>query len=195
MSKSAFNPTAEESAGNERQERPRRRGRRGRRGGGSGAGPQGPGGQKLLLLAVSRKDGSILWQRELGQGNALHRKGNDTSPSPVTDGVHVWTVTGGGAVAAHDFEGNEVWKRDVQKSYGDFGLNWGYASSPLLHDGKLIIEVLHGTHTDDPSYVVAFDSGSGDVLWRTERHTDAPRESPDAYTTPVVLRHVGQTPS
>ena len=52
-----------------------------------------PGGDKLLLLCVSRKDGSILWERELDSGNALGRKGNCASPSPVTDGKHVWAVT------------------------------------------------------------------------------------------------------
>jgi outer membrane protein assembly factor BamB len=41
--------------------------------------------------------------------------------------------------------------------------------------------------TDDPSYVVAFDAASGEVAWRVERPTDAPNESPDAYTTPAVL--------
>jgi outer membrane protein assembly factor BamB len=67
-------------------------------------------------------------------------------------------------------------------------LNWGYASSPLLYDGKLIIEVLHGSHTREPSYVVAFDGETGEVLWRVERPTDAPQESPDAYTTPALLK-------
>jgi outer membrane protein assembly factor BamB len=57
----------------------------------------------------------------------------------------------------------------------------------LLHDGKLIIQVLHGNNTDDPSYLIAFDAASGKVLWRQERPTDAPAESPDAYTTPALL--------
>ncbi|MHC4911001.1 MAG: outer membrane protein assembly factor BamB family protein, partial [Planctomycetota bacterium] len=64
---------------------------------------------------------------------------------------------------------------------------------PLLYDGKLYVEVLHGFRTDDASYVAALDAKTGNVLWRTERHTAAPQESPDAYTTPVVLRHAGQT--
>lgn len=100
-------------------------------------------------------------------------------------------VTGTGAVAAFDFEGRDIWKRNLQSDYGQFGLNWGYASSPLLYNGKLIIEVLHGNNTDDPSYVVAFDAATGKELWRQERPTDAPRESPDAYTTPALLDHGG----
>ena len=166
-----------------------RRGRRGRRGGGG----RSPGGDELLLICISRTDGEILWQRELDTGNQLHRKGNDSSPSPVTNGEHVWVVTGNGAVAAFDMEGNEIWKRNLQDDYGRFGLNWGYASSPLLYNGTLIIEVLHGFRTDAPSYIVAFNAATGEELWRQERPTDAFAESPDAYTTPALLEYDGVT--
>lgn len=163
----------------------------------AGGGQQGfgrdPGGPKLLLLCISKKDGKILWERELDEGNQLMRKQNSSSPSPVTDGKHVWVVTGTGAVTAFDMQGTKVWQKNLQRDYGRFGLNWGYASSPLLHDGKLIIEVLHGMKTDDPSYIVAFDGATGKELWRQERPTDALAESPDAYTTPALLQHEGKT--
>ena len=180
---------ASESAISSPEPQRERRGRRGRRGGGG----RSPGGDELLLICISRTDGEILWQRELDTGNQLHRKGNDSSPSPVTNGEHVWVVTGNGAVAAFDMEGNEIWKRNLQDDYGRFGLNWGYASSPLLYDGTLIIEVLHGFRTDDPSYIVAFNAATGEELWRQERPTDAFAESPDAYTTPALLEHDGVT--
>ena len=80
----------------------------------------------------------------------------------------------------------------MQEKYGKFGLNWGYASSPLLYKNQLIIEVLHGYKTDDPSYIVSLDVNTGNVLWRQERPTDAESESPDAYTTPVLVTHDGE---
>ena len=180
---------ASESATQTPEPQRERRGRRGRRGGGG----RSPGGDELLLICVSRTGGEVLWQRELDTGNQLHRKGNDSSPSPVTDGKHVWVVTGTGAVAAFDMAGNEIWKRNLQDDYGRFGLMWGYASSPLLHNGTLIIEVLHGYRTDDPSYIVAFNAATGEEVWRQERPTDALAESPDAYTTPALLEHNGVT--
>ncbi len=151
-----------------------------------------PGGAELLLLCLDRSTGEVLWQRQLDQGNALHRKHNNTSPSPVTNGLGVWAVTGTGVVSAFDMEGELLWQSDLQEQYGPFGLMWGYASSPLLHKGLLIVEVLHGKKTDEPSYVVAFEAATGAVKWRHIRATDAPGESPDAYTTPVVLKHQGQ---
>ena len=105
----------------------------------------------------------------------------------------MWVVTGTGAVAAFDIDGKEIWKRNLQDDYGRFGLMWGYASSPLLYNGTLIIEVLHGYRTDDPSYIVAFHAATGEEMWRQERPTDAISESPDAYTTPALLEHDGVT--
>ena len=143
----------------------------------------------LELWALDRNGGKILWKGHIAGGNHLERKQNMSSPSPVTDGRRVWVMTGVGVLKAFDFKGKELWARDIQKDYGAFGLNWGYASSPLLHDGDLFVQVLHGMKTDDPSYVLRIDGDSGKTLWRVERPTAAIRESPDAYTTPALLRH------
>jgi outer membrane protein assembly factor BamB len=88
-----------------------------------------------------------------------------------------------------DFAGKELWAKDIQKEYGRFGLNWGYASSPLLHAGDLFVEVLHGMKTDEPSYLLRIDGKSGKTVWRVERPTKAITESPDAYTTPALLQY------
>lgn len=150
-------------------------------------------GENLWLWAVDRNSGKKLWQGYLSDGDHRERKQNMSSPSPVTDGEHVWVMTGTGILKAFDFEGNERWSRDIPADYGDFGLNWGYASSPLLHDGALYVQVLHGMKTDDPSYVLRIDPASGKTVWRVERPTDAIRESPDSYTTPALLEHDGTT--
>ena len=137
------------------------------------AGGAGTGGPEIIILCLSRKDGSERWRRKLDEGNELWRKHNNTSPSPVTDGAHVWAVTGNGVVACLNMDGKVIWTRDIQRDYGEFGLNFGYASSPILYDGRLILQVLHGSYTDDPSYIVALDAGSGKEVWREERATDA----------------------
>jgi outer membrane protein assembly factor BamB len=147
----------------------------------------------LELWCLDRTKGTPLWKRPLGGGNQRARKQNMSSPSPVTDGTHVWVMTGTGVLKAFDFAGNEKWARDIQKDYGPFGLNWGYASSPLLHDNALFVQVLHGMKTDDPSYLLRIDSASGKTRWRVERPTNAIQESPDAYTTPALLRYGNTT--
>jgi outer membrane protein assembly factor BamB len=146
----------------------------------------------LELWAVDRKKGEALWKRPLGGGNNQQRKQNMSTPSPVTDGTTVWVMTGTGILKAFDFKGTELWVRDVQKDYGQFGLNWGYASSPLLHQGSLYVQVLHGMKTDDPSYVMKIDGKSGKTVWKVNRPTAAISESPDAYTTPILV-NTGKT--
>jgi outer membrane protein assembly factor BamB len=152
-----------------------------------------PGGSELLLLAISMSDGKILWQKQLDNKNEMHRKANDASPSPVTDGSHIWVVTGTGLVIAFDMEGNKKWQRDLQEEYGTFSLNWGYGSSPVLHQQSLIIEVLHSSDRGDPSYIISINATNGETEWFHERPTDAKAESPDAYSTPLLLQHDGKT--
>ena len=141
----------------------------------------------LELWAVDKSKGAVLWKKPLGGGNNQQRKQNMSTPSPVTDGTTVWVMTGTGVLKAFDFKGNELWMRDIQKDYGQFGLNWGYASSPLLHQGALYVQVLHGMKTDDPSYVMKVDAKSGKTIWKVDRPTAAISESPDAYTTPILV--------
>ena len=145
-------------------------------------------GDALSLWAVNRAKGEVLWKKPLSTGNNKQRKQNMSSPSPVTDGTTVWVMTGTGFLKAFDFKGTELWMRDIQKDYGRFGLNWGYANSPLLLEGDLIVPVLHGMKTDDPSYILRIDGKTGKTEWRVERPTKAIRESPDAYITPALAR-------
>ena len=147
------------------------------------------GAGDLELWNLDRNDGKLRWKAHIAGGNHIERKQNMSSPSPVTDGRTVWVMTGVGVLKAFDFSGKELWARDIQKDHGRFGLNWGYASSPLLHDGDLYIQVLHGMKTDDPSYVLRIEGKSGKTLWRVERPTKAIQESPDSYTTPALLRY------
>ena len=147
----------------------------------------------LHLWCVDRTRGTILWQRDLGGGNRMQRKQNQSSPSPVTDGTNVWVMTGTGMFKAFDFTGKELWSRDIQADYGRFGLNWGYGSSPLLHGDSLFVQVLHGMRTDDPSYLLRIDKGTGKTIWRVERPTNARMESPDSYTTPALLQYGNTT--
>jgi outer membrane protein assembly factor BamB len=146
-------------------------------------------GNDLYLWCVDRTKATMLWKKLLGSGNVRMRKQNMSSPSPVTDGKTVYVMTGTGILKAFDFAGKELWMRDIQKEYGQFGLNWGYASSPLLFEDSLYVQVLHGMKTDDPSYVMRINRTSGKTIWKVDRPTTAIRESPDAYTTPALLRY------
>jgi outer membrane protein assembly factor BamB len=144
-------------------------------------------GESIELWSVDRGSGSPNWTRLLGGGNRPVRKANMSTPSPVTDGESLWVLTSTGLLRRFDLDGNEIWLRDIQADYGEWGLNWGYGSSPVLHEDSIYVQVLHGMHTDDPSYVLRIDKLTGETLWRVERPTRAIRESPDSYTTPIIV--------
>jgi outer membrane protein assembly factor BamB len=146
-------------------------------------------GDALALWCVDRKGPTVRWKAPIGGGNHKERKQNMSSPSPVTDGMAVYAMTGTGILKAFDFAGTPLWTRDIQKDYGRFGLNWGYASSPLLHAGALYVQVLHGMRTDDTSYLLRIDTKTGKTVWKADRPSAAISESPDAYTTPALLQY------
>jgi outer membrane protein assembly factor BamB len=148
---------------------------------------------QMELWSIDRNAHSVVWKRPLSGGNRIGNKQNMSSPSPVTDGRHVWVMTGTGVLKGFDFAGKELWTRDIQHDYGRFGIQFGYASSPLLYGDGLYIQVLHGMLTDDPSYVLRIDTMTGRTVWRVERPTDAIVESPDSYTTPALLEYDGKT--
>jgi outer membrane protein assembly factor BamB len=150
-------------------------------------------GRNLHLWAVDRNRGVALWKQPLGGGDTRMMKQNMSSPSPVTDGRSVWVMTGTGILKAFDFAGKELWMRDIQREYGRFGMQWGYGSSPLLHEEALYVQVLHGMRTKDPSYLLRIDKATGKNVWRVERPTRARFESPDAYTTPALLKYGANT--
>jgi outer membrane protein assembly factor BamB len=148
---------------------------------------------QIELWSVDRTKQAVSWKRSLSGENRIGNKQNMSSPSPVTDGKQVWVITGTGVLKGFTFDGKELWARELQKDYGKFGIQFGYASSPLLHGDALYLQVLHGMHTDDPSYVLKIDKMSGKTVWRVERPTNALHESPDSYSTPALLQHDGKT--
>jgi outer membrane protein assembly factor BamB len=145
-------------------------------------------GKEIYLWCIDRRQGSILWKKLLGGENRRQRKQNMSSPSPVADGKNVWVMTGTGIIKCFDFNGNELWTRNLQKDYGKFGLNHGYSSSPLLYQDALYVQVVHGTKTDAPSYILRIEANTGKTIWRIERPSDAIRESLDSYATPALLK-------
>jgi outer membrane protein assembly factor BamB len=147
----------------------------------------------IELWSVNRATGERRWRTTVAaKANHQIEKHDLTTPSPVTNGQSIWSLTGGGVLARVDSTGRVVWHHDLQARYGRFGQQFGFAASPLLVDGRLVIPVLHGTHTDASSYLLCLDADSGRVVWRVDRPTPAVRESRDAYSTPTVVS-LGQT--
>lgn len=146
---------------------------------------------KLLLLCVSTA-GQELWRREIGVGNKDVRgdEGNSASPSPATDGKHVWTFMANGPLACFTVEGDEVWKFDLQERYGKFKIAFGLTSTPVLDGDRLYLQLIHGE--GDPktreAVVVCLDKATGREIWKQDRPSDAKAECEHSYASPVIYR-------
>ena len=135
-------------------------------------------GDPLSLWCLSRADGAVRWKQPMDTGNHKVRKGDMTSPSPVTDGKTVWLLTGTGVIRAFDFKGTALWTRDLQKDYGKFGLTT--ATDPRRCSRRRpIVQVLHGWRPTIRSYVVRVSRqhGQGAVARRASdrRHPGVAR--------------------
>jgi outer membrane protein assembly factor BamB len=141
-------------------------------------------GPDVVLLCVSTR-GKVLWKRKLGTGDRPYRRdeGNNASPTPSTDGKHVWALAGTGDFACFDLDGKEVWRCNLQERYGPYRvLHGGIHTSPVLDGDRLYLALLHsGGH-----WVIALDKATGAEVWKVARPTDAAGECKDSYATPIV---------
>jgi len=169
---------------------------------------------QLQLLKIDRRDGKLLWNRTVGQGEAprpepgkplkgdrgrqlFHKTQNFASPSPVTDGRLVIVHFGNGDLAAYDFAGAKLWARNLQDDFGRYTIWWGHANSPVLFDDLVLNICVQDSLVDldkpvSPSYVVAHEKQTGKLRWKTPRMTAATSEACDAYTTPVFWSKNGR---
>lgn len=171
--------------------------------------------EKLLLLKIDKRTGQIEWTRQVGADACsvkpsqnkkgeqrrqqwFHTEQNYASPSPATDGQIAIVHFGNGDLAAYDFDGKQLWHRNLQKDYGDYTIWWGHANSPVLCDNLVISICLQDSCADlpgkpAPRYIVAHDKRTGQERWITMRPTAATQESCDSYTTPLVWKNGGRS--
>ncbi len=138
--------------------------------------------KKLLAICLDRKDGHLIWKKELGYGFKANDRNNQASPSPVTDGKRVVFFYATGDLVAFDVDGNPLWAHNIQKEHGEFSIEFIYGSSPLLYRDKLYVQVLHRS---DDCYFLAFDWPSGKELWKQPRLNNAVAETKESYGTPT----------
>ncbi len=134
---------------------------------------------RWLLYDIDFETGEVRWQRELHRQVpeiTRHLKNSYASETPVTDGERVYVYFGAiGLVAAFDFDGNELWRRDV----GTFNTMQAMAtaSSPALHGDRLYVL----NDNTEQSFLVALDAHTGDEVWTV------PRDEPGhTWSTPLV---------
>ena len=178
--------------------------------------------QQLVAICVSRKDGGILWSKDAGSGYKPTPEGTNTArgqrtratyacPSAISDGERVVFFFGNGDLVTYDFEGKELWRRNIQEDYGNFAFNWTFSASPTLVDGMIYLPVLQrdqpikqrsggrrgrrgakavGDNASEAnraleSFVLAIDPADGKTIYRHVRPSPAKVESLESYTSMI----------
>ncbi len=143
----------------------------------------GANGGKNSLLRLNRQ-GEKQWEVLLGdERTAKNRKASGSNPSPVTDGKYVAVYFKSGELACLDYSGAVLWRINLQEKYGKDTLWWDLGTSPVMTHKHVVIACMQ----TGGSYLIALDKATGDVAWKQSRDLDAPNESAQSYTTPVVL--------
>lgn len=137
----------------------------------------------IVLQCVSTA-GKELWKQKFAPRTRAIMKdeGNGASPSPATDGKHVWVFSGSGDLACFDLEGKEVWKTDLQNRYGRFRTQHGFHSTPLLHGDRLYVQLIHS----GAAWVLALDKMDGKEVWKVKRASDGRAENEHSYASPTL---------
>jgi outer membrane protein assembly factor BamB len=131
------------------------------------------GAHQWRLLAVERESGKIIWNvlgHEAVPRVKRHPKSTHCNSTPATDGRHLVAIFGSEGLFCFDTHGKLVWKADLGPMDAGYyvvpSAQWGFASSPVIYDGKVI--VLCDVQTN--SFLAAFDLATGKELWRTARN-------------------------
>ncbi|MEI6232501.1 MAG: PQQ-binding-like beta-propeller repeat protein [Planctomycetota bacterium] len=147
-------------------------------------------GAKRAVICFDRKDGSILWQKEIAFTGIEPTHGDNPycSASPVTDGEIVVAWHGSAGMVAYDFSGAELWRADL----GEFTHIWGNASSPSIIGDKVIAYCGPGLS----AFIVAFDKKTGKEAWRIplpDAQSKTPKDFYGMWGSPVFRTFNGKS--
>jgi outer membrane protein assembly factor BamB len=149
--------------------------------------------QKWMLYAIDRATGRVVWERVAREGTPIdkrHMKSTYASATPATDGRVVVAAFGSQGVYAYDVNGTFRWKVDVGRmdmgAYDIPTYEWGPASSPIIWNGLVILQV--DTQTD--SFLLALKADSGEIAWKTARAELPSWGTPTVAATPAGPRLV-----
>ncbi len=134
-------------------------------------------------LALDTSTGKIVWERIAATAVPLtgrHLTSSHANSTPATDGHHVVVVFPTAGMLCYDFDGKLLWRKDLgglnAGNYTDASIHWGFASSPILDDGRVILQAdIH-----EGAFLAAYDITTGRELWKT------PRDEVSSWATPLV---------
>lgn len=133
-------------------------------------------GTKRLLHCYHTADGRLLWTKQAPEAKpeSIGFKNTYASSTPVTDGERVIVVFGSSGMVCYDFEGKQLWHRDL-----NIRTTHGPGASPILYKDLVIFAQ---DQNQAPSIFLAVDRRTGRTVW------EGKRERAMSWMTPAVVR-------
>jgi len=145
---------------------------------------------EFRVYCIDRKSGEIIWERLAHRGVPVterHTKSSHANPTPATDGKYVIAFFGSDGMYCYDFDGELIWTKNFGRinagPYTDPDVEWGYASSPIIHENRVIVQcdIIGGQ-----GFLASLDLETGREIWRT------PRNDVATWSTPNFLNRYGE---
>ena len=124
------------------------------------------------VYCIDKNTGKIIWEKTPYTGVPAikrHPKSTHANTSVAVDGKYAVAFFGSEGLYCYDFDGNLQWQKTFGVLSSAFFImknaEWEFASSPIIHDGKVIIQC----DVLENSFLAAYDVKTGKELWKAER--------------------------
>lgn len=139
-------------------------------------------GEEEALVAYEAATGKVRWISSWPAHYAAALAGDGPRSTPTIDGDQVFTIGALGTLSAHDLaSGRRQWLRETLAENGAVAPPWGVAGSPLVHGGRVIVNV-GGPRGRS---LVAYDRASGAPAW-------SGGDDAASYSSPFLARLLGR---
>ncbi len=152
--------------------------------GGSGESPDESSEWDWHVFALDKNTGKVVWEQISHFGVPKfkrHVKATYANSTPATDGKHVVAYFGSEGLYCYDFDGKLLWKKDLgpinAAPHDAPELQWGVANSPIIYDGKVILQ----SDSVQGSHLIVFDAATGRELMRVDRGDNTTWCTPAIY--------------
>ena len=137
--------------------------------------------KELATVALDQATGKVLWRNPITPQRVeqVNPSGNPATATVACDGHRIFAYFGSVGMFCYDLDGHKLWEQRL----GPFQDEYGAASSPILFDGRVILNEDH----DADSFLLAMDSATGRTVWKVSR-PDAVR----SYSTPAIWMQDGR---
>lgn len=143
--------------------------------GGNTAAADDTGEQTWVVLCYDKNTGQERWRRDVRKGKpraTRHPKATHANTTVAATADRIVAFFGSEGCYCFDHHGKLIWEKDLGTiDVSKYGIGWGYASSPAIHDGRIVLVC---DDPDDP-FLVALNLADGQELWRQSRKGDCER--------------------